>query len=818
MSSAASASVFSHLPGPLAPPPPTPMLSTLLRHRLTATASSSPTHSTPLRLRALVAAAMSSSSASAPHGGRKPNRLAAEHSPYLLQHAHNPVDWYPWGDEAFQKARAKDVPIFLSIGYSTCHWCHVMEVESFENEEVAKLLNDWFVSIKVDREERPDVDKVYMTYVSALHGGGGWPLSVFLSPDLKPLMGGTYFPPDDKYGRPGFKTVLRKVKEAWETKREALERSGNLVIEQLRDALSAKASSQDVPNDLAVVSVDQCVEQLASRYDPKFGGFGSAPKFPRPVEDYIMLYKFRKHMEAGKESEALNIKKMVTHTLDCMARGGVHDHVGGGFHRYSVDECWHVPHFEKMLYDQGQIVNVYLDTFLITGDEYYSIVARDILDYLRRDMIGKEGEIFSAEDADSAEYEGAPRKKEGAFYVWTSKEIEDTLGENAELFKNHYYVKSSGNCDLSPMSDPHNEFSCKNVLIERKPAFSMASKCGKSLDEYSQILGDCRQKLFDVRSKRPRPHLDDKVIVSWNGLAISAFARASQILKSGPSGTIFNFPVTGCYPVEYLEVAENAANFIKEKLYDACSKRLNHSYRNGPSKAPGFLDDYAFLISGLLDLYEFGGKIEWLLWAVQLQVTQDELFLDKQGGGYFNTPGEDPSVLLRVKEDYDGAEPSGNSVAAINLIRLSSIFDASKSTGYKCNVEHLLAVFETRLRQLSIALPLMCCAADMLSVPSRKQVVLVGQKGSEEFQDMVAATFSLYDPNRTVIQIDPRNTEEMEFWDNNNANIAQMARSSPLGKPAVAHVCQDFKCSPPVTSPGALRGLLNKTLVAASSA
>ncbi|OEL17781.1 Spermatogenesis-associated protein 20 [Dichanthelium oligosanthes] len=807
------------------------MLSTLLlRHRLTAAASSQ----TRSPLRVLVAASMSSSaSSSAPHGGRKPNRLAAEHSPYLLQHAHNPVDWYPWGEEAFQKARALDVPIFLSIGYSTCHWCHVMEVESFENEEVAKLLNDWFVSIKVvfvlkldhhtlfrfilhvDREERPDVDKVYMTYVSALHGGGGWPLSVFLSPNLKPLMGGTYFPPDDKYGRPGFKTVLRKVKEAWETKRDALEQTGNLVIEQLRDALSAKASSQDLPNDLAVVSLDQCVEKLVSSYDPKFGGFGSAPKFPRPVEDSIMLYKFRKHMEAGKESEAQNIKKMVTHTLDCMARGGVHDHVGGGFHRYSVDECWHVPHFEKMLYDQGQIVNVYLDTFLITGDEYYSTVARDILDYLRRDMIGKEGEIFSAEDADSAEYEGAPRKKEGSFYVWTSKEIEDTLGENTELFKNHYYVKSSGNCDLSPMSDPHNEFNGKNVLIERKPASLMASKFGKSLDEYSQILGACRQKLFDIRSKRPKPHLDDKVIVSWNGLAISAFARASQILKSEPTGARFNFPVTGCSPVEYLEVAEKAANFIKLNLYDASSKRLHHSYRNGPSKAPGFLDDYAFLINGLLDLYEFGGKIEWLLWAIQLQ---DELFLDKQGGGYFNTPGEDPSVLLRIKEDYDGAEPSGNSVAAINLIRLSSIFDAAKSTGYKHNVEHLLAVFETRLRQLSIALPLMCCAADMLSVASRKQVVLVGQKGSAEFQDMVAATFSSYDPNRTVIQIDLRNTDEMEFWDSTNANIAQMARSSPVGKKAVAHVCQDFKCSPPVTSPEALHQLLNKTVAAASSA
>ncbi|VAH68526.1 unnamed protein product [Triticum turgidum subsp. durum] len=709
------------------------------------------------------------------------------------------VDWYPWGDEAFEKARKLDIPIFLSsnalseiqlvlpfylnillllhgkcgcvreVGYSTCHWCHVMEVESFENEEVAKILNDWFVSIKVDREERPDVDKVYMTYVSALYGGGGWPLTVFLSPNLKPLMGGTYFPPDDKYGRPGFKTILRKVKEAWDTKRDALEKSGNVVIEQLRDALSAKASSQDVPNDVAVLYVDQCVEKLASSYDPKFGGFGSAPKFPRPVEDCIMLYKFRKHMEARQESEAQNIMKMVTHTLQCMARGGVHDHVGGGFHRYSVDECWHVPHFEKMLYDQGQIANVYLDTYVITGDEYYSSVARDILDYLRRDMIGEDGEIFSAEDADSAEYEGAPRKKEGSFYVWTSQEIEDTLGENAELFKNHYYVKSSGNCDLSGMSDPHNEFSGKNVLIERRPGSLMASKYGKSVDEYYGILGECRQKLFDVRSKRPRPHLDDKVIVSWNGLAISAFARASQILKSGPPGTKFYFPVVGCDPVEYLQVAEKAANFIKEKLYDASSKRLHHSYRNGPAKAPGFLDDYAFLINALLDLYEYG-------------------------------------------------EPSGNSMAAINMVRLSSIFDAAKSEGYKRNVEHLLAVFETRLKELGIALPLMCCAADMLTVPSRKQVVLVGNKASPEFQDMVAAAFSSYDPNRTVIQIDVSNMEEMAFWESNNANIAQMAQSSPSGKPAVAHVCQEFKCSPPVTSPGALRELLNKTVAAAGSA
>ncbi|KAK1279055.1 hypothetical protein QJS04_geneDACA014750 [Acorus gramineus] len=710
------------------------------------------------------------------------NRLASEHSPYLLQHAHNPVDWYPWGDEAFEKARKRNIPIFLSIGYSTCHWCHVMEVESFENEEVAKLLNDWFVSIKVDREERPDVDKVYMTYVQALYGGGGWPLSVFLSPDLKPLMGGTYFPPDDKYGRPGFKTILRKVKDAWETKQEMLQRGGALAIEQLSEALSANAVSRKISDELSKNSSQMCAEQLGSSYDPKFGGFGSAPKFPRPVEIYLMLYHSKKQDMDGRKSEANKSLEMVCFSLQCMARGGVHDHIGGGFHRYSVDECWHVPHFEKMLYDQGQLANAYLDTFSLTKDSFYSSVARDILDYLRRDMIGAEGEIYSAEDADSAEFEGALRKKEGAFYVWTAKEVEDVVGDSAKLFMDHYYVKTSGNCDLSRMSDPHNEFKGQNVLIERKDISTMASKYGMSVDEYCDVLGTCRQKLFNVRSSRPRPHLDDKVIVSWNGLVISSFSRASKILKAEAKGTKYNFPVVGCDPNVYSEVAEKAASFIENKLYDQQTRRLDHSFRNGPSKAPGFLDDYAFLISGLLDLYEFGGKIKWLSWAIELQATQDDLFLDRSGGGYFNTRGEDPSILLRVKEDHDGAEPSGNSVSAINLVRLSSMVDGKMSSYYRETAEHLLAVFESRLKDQCVAVPLMCCAADMLSEPSRKQVVIVGHKSSTEFDGMVIAVHSSYDPNRTVIHIDPTNSEDMEFWDNHNPNIAQMARGSPTGK------------------------------------
>ncbi|GAV83367.1 DUF255 domain-containing protein [Cephalotus follicularis] len=765
----------------------------------------------PIHSLKLLAMAALTPTSTSQHSHLHTNRLAAEHSPYLLQHAHNPVDWYPWGDEAFKEAIKRDVPIFLSIGYSTCHWCHVMEVESFEDEGVAKLLNDWFVSIKVDREERPDVDKVYMTYVQALYGGGGWPLSVFLSPDLKPLLGGTYFPPDDKYGRPGFKTILRKVKDAWDNNRDLLVESGSSAIEQLSEALSASASSSKLPAGLPQNALHLCAEQLSGSYDPKYGGFGSAPKFPRPVEPQMMLYQSKKLEETGKMGAAKEGQKMVLFSLQCMAKGGIHDHIGGGFHRYSVDECWHVPHFEKMLYDQGQLANVYLDAFSITKDDFYSCVSRDILDYLRRDMIGTDGEIFSAEDADSAESEGAARKKEGAFYVWTTKEVEDIVGEHATIFKDHYYVKPLGNCDLSRLSDPDKEFKGKNVLIERNDPHAMALKLDMPIEGYFDILGEGRRKLFDVRSTRPRPHLDDKVIVAWNGLAISSFARASKILNTEAKSAKFYFPVVGCDPKEYMEVAEKAASFIKRQLYDEQTHRLQRSFRGGPSKAPGFLDDYAFLISGLLDIYDFGGGIKWLHWATELQDTQqDELFLDREGGGYYNTPGEDSSVLLRVKEDHDGAEPSGNSVSAINLVRLASMVAGHKSEYYRQNVEHLLAVFESRLKEMAMAVPLMCCAADMFYDPSRKQVVLVGHKPSKEFESMLTAVHASYDPNKTVIHIDPDNKEEMEFWERNNSNVALMAKSNFAVDKVVALVCQNFTCSPPVTDSESLQALLSR--------
>ncbi|CAM6089523.1 unnamed protein product [Calypogeia fissa] len=738
------------------------------------------------------------------------NRLAKEESPYLLQHAHNPVDWYPWGNEAFAKARADDKPIFLSVGYSTCHWCHVMEVESFESEQVAKLMNDWFVNIKVDREERPDVDKVYMTYVQATQGGGGWPMSVFLTPELKPIVGGTYFPPDDRYGRPGFKTVLRRVHEVWKEKKDSLREAGDQIVQQLADATTANSSSQDLPEGIAQQAIQLCVSQLAKGFDPKLGGFGGPPKFPRPVEIMAMLQRYKRLEQGGKETAATKSLEMALFTLRCMARGGMHDHVGGGFHRYSVDEYWHVPHFEKMLYDQGQLVNVYLDAFAITKETQYSLVARDVLDYLRRGMTHPDGGIFSAEDADSAESENSAKKKEGSFYVWTSQEIETHLGKGmAAVFAKHYYVKPGGNCDLSRGSDPHNEFAGKNVLIDRQGLGETAPKVGMSVEELDKELGKSREELYGHREKRPSPHLDDKVIVAWNGLAISAFARASRILKMEPHGLKYNFPVTGCDCREYLVAAERAARFIRTKLYNETTMRLCRSYRKGPSEAPGFEDDYAFLIAGLLDLYEAGGDLQWLAWALDLQTAQDDQFLDEVGGGYYSTPEGDSSILFRVKEDYDGAEPSGNSVAAINLLRLGSVLTGAKSESYLRTAEHLLSVFEPRVREVAMAVPLMCCAFDLFAGPSKRQIVIAGVKQAPDTEALVNAAYSTYDPDKIILQIDETNAQDREFWQKHNPNALAMARKSREGK-AVAYVCQNFACLAPIEDPKALEQTLRQ--------
>src|SRR6266496_2015566 len=429
------------------------------------------------------------------------NRLAHEKSPYLLQHAHNPVDWYPWGEEAFSKARRENKPIFLSVGYSTCHWCHVMAHESFESEEVAAVMNREFVNIKVDREERPDVDRVYMTFVQATTGGGGWPMSVWLTPDLKPFVGGTYFPPEDRYGQPGFKKVLERIAAAWKENHDKIVEQGGKIVAALRESQSTPAAEAKVDAGI----LDAAFRQIERSYDPKEGGFGSAPKFPRPVMlNFLARFYWRNpNSESGKQS-----LETAHFTLRKMAAGGMHDHLGGGFHRYSVDRYWHVPHFEKMLYDQAQLASAYLDAFQIGQDRQYADVARDILDYVARDMTSKEGGLFSAEDADSLFEHGKPEHGEGAFYVWTEKQIDDALGADAAVCKFHFGVQPHGNAPEG--SDLQDEFRGKNILIQRHTIAETAQHFQKTEEEIGKLLAQSREKLFSIRVRRPRPHLDDK--------------------------------------------------------------------------------------------------------------------------------------------------------------------------------------------------------------------------------------------------------------------------------------------------------------------
>src|SRR5256886_259881 len=448
------------------------------------------------------------------------NRLAQEKSPYLLQHAHNPVDWYPWGEEAFAKARRENKPIFLSVGYSTCHWCHVMAHESFESEEVGAIVSREFVNIKVDREERPDVDRVYMTFVQATTGGGGWPMSVWLTPDLKPFVGGTYFPPEDRHGQPGFKKVLERIAAAWKQDHEKIAEQGARIVEALREA---QAAEMGTAGKIDTEILAAAYEQLSRNFDARDGGFGSAPKFPRPV---TLNFLSRFYARDPKSDSGKHALEMDLFTLRKMAAGGMHDHLGGGFHRYSVDRYWHVPHFEKMLYDQAQLAVAYLDAFQITQDPQFESVSRDILGYVARDMTSKEGGFFSAEDADSLFEHGKPEHGEGVFYIWTKKEIDTALGDAAEIFDFHCGVQSHGNAPEG--SDPQDEFRGKNILIERHTITETAQHFQKREDAVRDLLKQSREKLFAIRSRRPRPHLDDKIIAAWNGLMISAYARAAQ--------------------------------------------------------------------------------------------------------------------------------------------------------------------------------------------------------------------------------------------------------------------------------------------------
>ncbi len=702
------------------------------------------------------------------------NRLAREKSPYLLQHAHNPVDWYPWGDEAFAKARAENKPIFLSIGYSTCHWCHVMAHESFEDEATAAIMNREFVNIKVDREERPDVDRVYMTFVQATTGGGGWPMSVWLTPELKPFFGGTYFPPQDRYGSPGFRKVLAGVAAAWKQNHDKIVEQGEKIVEALRESQTASPDAGKIDINI----LEKAFEQFSRSYDPREGGFGNAPKFPRPVAFNFLTRFYARDPNSAAGKRAL---QMDLFTLRKMAAGGMHDHLGGGFHRYSVDRFWHVPHFEKMLYDQAQLVAAYLDAFQITPDRHLESVARDILDYVARDMTSKEGGFYSAEDADSLLTQGKPEHAEGAFYVWTKQEIDAALGKEAEFFNFHYGVEAEGNAPEG--SDPQKEFTGKNILIERHAIAETAQHFKKNEDEVRESLARSRGKLLSIRNRRPRPHLDDKIISAWNGLMISAFARGAQVLDDP----------------RYLVSAERAATFLRTHLWS--SGRLFRSYREGRSEIEGFADDYAFVIQGLIDLYEASFEVEWLKFAIELQETQDRLFFDEKNGGYFSTSGQDKNVVLRMKDDNDSAEPAASSIAALNLLRLAQIRDGKE---WRERAEKTMDAFHPTLSHFASAMPQMLVAVDVdLSKP--RQIVIAGKRDAPETKSLLAELHRHFLPNKILLLAD--GGDGQKYLAEKLEVIGAMSMVN--GKPA-AYVCENFTCKAPVTDPKQLGELLSR--------
>jgi uncharacterized protein YyaL (SSP411 family) len=697
------------------------------------------------------------------------NRLARERSPYLLQHAGNPVDWFPWGEDAFATARREDKPIFLSIGYSTCHWCHVMEHESFENADVAALLNDAFVSIKVDREERPDVDRVYMTFVQSTTGSGGWPMTVFLTPELKPFYGGTYFPPTSRWGRPGFIDLLGEIARVWRHDRARVDFASAELFDRLRSVTGADGRSQVESEVAPTDALAEGVEQYQMAFDRRRGGFGDAPKFPRPSE---LLFLLREHARTGAEPPLM----MVADTLRAMALGGMRDHVGGGFHRYSVDGDWRVPHFEKMLYDQAQLVVACLETAQATGNEFFAAVAEDTLAYVARDMRGRGGGFYSAEDADSAPPEGGA-KKEGAFYVWSAAEIDALLGDRADVVRKRFGVEPDGNAP----SDPQGEFTGQNIFYTSQSIEDIAARTGKAADDIVAALDEARPILFDARGKRPRPHLDDKVLTSWNGMMIAAFARAARTLPARPAAN------------EWLTIARQAASFVRAQLWREESRTLLRRYRDGDASIEAYAEDYACLVWGLLELFQADGDPAWLEWARALQARQDELFWDEREGGWFSTTGQDPTVLLRLKEDYDGAEPSASSVSVHNLLTLAHLTGDEDA---RAKAERTLGRFGLKAGRAARVIPMMLAALSAWHAGA-SQIVVVGDRNESRALDETLAAhylpFAIHVPVGQAAQA--KLAEALPF-------VAAMRRID--GRPT-AYVCRDFTCREPVASPDGLR-------------
>ncbi len=683
------------------------------------------------------------------------NRLINESSPYLLQHAHNPVDWYSWGEEAFERAKNEDKSIFLSIGYSTCHWCHVMERESFENEQIARIMNENFVCVKVDREQRPDVDEIYMNVVTLTTGSGGWPLSVFLTPEGKPFYGGTYFPPKDSYGRPGFGRVLSAIAEAWRNRRQELIDSAGKLSEFLQ---STGASARNA--GLSPEILRNAFNQFRDLFDPVNGGFGTAPKFPQPASLSMLLVYWRR----TGETEALHI---VEKTLDAMAEGGIYDHIGGGFHRYSTDAQWLVPHFEKMLYDQALLSKVYLQAYQITAKEQYARIAREIFDYVLRDMTDPAGGFYSAEDADSEGHEGT-------FYLWEPQQTASVLNQDeARLFNAYYGVTEQGNFEGN-----------KTILSIVTSTEQLTKEFGKNHGMILNTLTRAVTKIFAARAKRVRPHCDDKVIAGWNGLMISSLAYGGAVLQEK----------------KYTNAAVRCADFVLNTLY--ANRRMRRYYRNRQVVGKAYLDDYAFVVMGLMDLYQATFETKWLIAAKKLSEEMIELFGDAEQGGFFLAGKDDEKLIARTKPGSDGAIPSGNSAAAFVLLKLGRLTmnEQFVSLGVKT-----LEAFSRQLEESPTYSSLMVEALSFQLGPIR-EIVIAGTSDAADTRRMLDLIGGKFLPNEVVLLHDSGKADTFLY------EIVPFVRNQTAveGK-ATAYVCEDYACKRPVTDIREFESLLEQS-------
>ncbi len=695
-------------------------------------------------------------------GSKSKNRLAQEKSPYLLQHAENPVDWYPWGDEAFEKAKRENKPIFLSIGYSTCHWCHVMAHESFEDEEVAELMNDAFVSIKVDREERPDIDSVYMEVAQMITGRGGWPLTILMTPDKKPFYAATYIPRESRYNMPGMLEMIPRFKDLWVTGQGKITQ----VISEI-DQILARDSGIGSEEDLSIDEINQAYSQLSQRFDREKGGFGPPPKFPSP-HNLLLILRYWKRTGDG---QALF---MVEKTLQAMRLGGIWDHIGFGFHRYSTDAEWLLPHFEKMLYDQASLMMAYTEAFQITGKSEYADVIRDIFEYVTRDLSSPEGAFYSAENADS---EG----EEGKFYTWTMKEIDEVLDDEvASIFKQVYNVHAEGNYE----DEATREKTGLNILYLKDKADISIKLEEMSREELTLLLGKSRTKLFIRRERRVRPSLDDKILTDWNGFMIAAIGKAAVVLENE----------------KFIEVAEKALSFILKTMLDE-NGNLFHRYKEGEVVIGAFLDDYAYLTWALLEMYEATFKPEYLKHAKNLTDNLLLKFWDEDKGGFYFTSEDAEELFVRKKDAYDGAIPSGNSVSMLNLVRLARLLGDNK---YEDIAIRIGRTFSDEIVRIPSAYSMMLLGLDFVLGPSF-EIVIAGNPENDDTNEMIDMLRKSFIPRKILL---------LRGTDSQRQTISELApftkfHESLNGK-ATAHVCIDHNCKLPTTDVKQMMELLGE--------